>query len=163
MEFVVRALFIGIGATVVMDLWVVFLKRVFGVPALDYRMVGRWLGHCARGRFMHDKIAAASPARGELVIGWAAHYAIGVIFAGFLLAIWGVEWARRPTLLPPLIIGLVTVAAPFFIMQPAMGVGIAASKTPKPNVARLRSLVTHTVFGLGLYGAAVLLGLLTRA
>lgn len=30
-------------------------------------------------------------------------------------------------------------------------VGSAASKTPRPNAARLRSLVTHTVCGDGLY------------
>ena len=39
-------------------------------------------------------------------------------------------------------------------MQPAMGAGIAASKTPRPRVARLRSLVTHTVYGVGLYVSA---------
>jgi hypothetical protein len=41
-------------------------------------------------------------------------------------------------------------------MQPGMGAGIAASKTPNPNVARLRSIVTHTVYGIGLYGSALL-------
>ena len=48
------------------------------------------------------------------------------------------------------------IVAPFFIMQPGMGLGIAASKTPKPNLARLRSAVTHTVFGVGLYLSALL-------
>ena len=46
--------------------------------------------------------------------------------------------------------GLVTVAAPFLLMQPALGVGIAASKTPNPTAARLRSLMTHAAFGLDL-------------
>ncbi|MDO9126054.1 MAG: DUF2938 family protein, partial [Parvibaculum sp.] len=40
-----------------------------------------------------------------------------------------------------------------------MGAGIAASKTPKPNAARLRSLVSHTVFGIGLYVAALLVAM----
>lgn len=57
MEFVVRAALIGIGATAVMDLWAAFLKRFFGVPALDYGLVGRWFGHLPRGRFVHDSIA----------------------------------------------------------------------------------------------------------
>jgi hypothetical protein len=56
-------------------------------------------------------------------------------------------------LLPALIVGLITVAAPFLIMQPGMGAGIAA-KTPNPTAARLRSLATHAVFGIGLYGSA---------
>ncbi|MNT97543.1 hypothetical protein D3C72_2398910 [compost metagenome] len=63
----------------------------------------------------------------------------------------------RPTLAPALIVGLATVAAPFFLMQPGMGAGIAASKTPNPHIARLRSLLTHAVFGIGLYLSGLLL------
>jgi hypothetical protein len=47
---------------------------------------------------------------------------------------------------------------PWLVMQPSFGLGIAASKAPKPTQARLKSLMTHTVFGLGLYLWAVLLG-----
>ena len=93
--------------------------------------------------------------RGELIIGWAAHYAIGIIFAALLVAICGLDWARHPTPLPALIFGLVTVAVPFFVMQPAMGAGIAASKTPNPAQVRLRSIAGHTVFGIGLYASAL--------
>jgi hypothetical protein len=48
---------------------------------------------------------------------------------------------------------------PFFTMQPSFGLGIAASKTPHPNQARLKSLMTHTVFGVGLYLSAALLSI----
>jgi hypothetical protein len=155
-EFAVRAALIGIGATVVMDLWAAFLKRFFGVRGLNYGLVGRWIGHFPRGRFVHDNIAQASPVRGELAIGWGAHYAIGIVFAALLLAIWGLEWARQPSPLPALAIGLLTSVAPFFIMQPGMGAGIAASKTPKPNIARLLTIAAHTAFGIGLYASALL-------
>jgi hypothetical protein len=47
--------------------------------------------------------------------------------------------------------GIITVGAPLLVMQPSMGFGMAASKMPKPNVARLRSIATHVIFGLGLY------------
>jgi hypothetical protein len=48
-------------------------------------------------------------------------------------------------------------------MQPDMGAGIAVSNTPKPNAARIRSLLSHAVFGLGLYVAASLLAILRTA
>lgn len=109
-----------------------------------------------RGRFIHDAIARSAPISGEWATGWAAHYAIGVAYAFLLLGVWGLDWARQPTPLPALMIGLATLVAPFFLMQPGMGLGIAASRAPKPNQARLRSVLSHSVFGLGLYGAALL-------
>ncbi len=67
------------------------------------------------------------------------------------------DWARQPTLLPAMGVGIATVAAPWLVMQPAMGAGIASSRTPAPAKNRLRSLANHSVFGLGLYLAAVVL------
>jgi hypothetical protein len=154
MEMIVRAVLVGIGATLVMDLWAVLLKRGFGVRPLDYAMLGRWLGHMPAGTFAHARIAAAPAIPGERAIGWAAHYATGVAFAALLLAACGADWARQPTAGPALLTGLLTMAAPFLVMQPGMGLGIAASKAPQPNVARLRSLATHMVFGAGLYASA---------
>jgi len=151
---------IGIGATLVMDAWGLVRKQLLGIPPADYALVGRWLGHMVHGRFRHERIAAASPIPAEALLGWSAHYLIGVVFALLLVAICGAEWVRQPTLLPALVWGIVTVAAPFLLMQPGMGAGIAASRTPRPNAARLQSLITHAVFGVGLYGSALLLNVL---
>ncbi|MGO4813846.1 DUF2938 domain-containing protein [Cupriavidus sp. 2MCAB6] len=152
-DYLVGAVLIGAGATAVMDIWAVARKRMLGIPPLDYGLVGRWLAHLTRGRFRHDPIAASPPVRGERLIGWIAHYLTGIAFAATLLALWGLDWARHPTLGPALIVGIGSVAAPFLVMQPGMGAGIAASRTPRPAAARLHSLVTHGMFGLGLYGA----------
>lgn len=151
--FLACAVLIGTGATVVMDLWTAAQNRLLGVRPLDYALVGRWLAWLARGRFRHDPIGATPPVRGERLIGWTAHYLLGIAFAALLLGVWGVDWARRPAILPALIVGIGGLAAPFLLMQPGMGFGIAASRTPRPAAARLRSLVTHTVFGLGLYAS----------
>ncbi|OUR79090.1 hypothetical protein A9Q83_05780 [Alphaproteobacteria bacterium 46_93_T64] len=156
MEFEINAVLIGTGATVIMDLWALFQKRVFGVPALNYAMVGRWIGHLPRGHFIHDNIGKAVPIHGEKMLGWGAHYVIGIIFAAGLLVFWGPEWAFSPTLMPAITVGLLTVMAPFFILQPAMGAGVAASRTPNPNISRLRSLIAHFSFGLGLYISAMI-------
>ena len=154
MQYSIHALLIGAGATLVMDLWGIARTRLLHVPSMSYGLVGRWLAWLPRGRFRHTPIAASPPVRGELLIGWTAHYAIGVAFAAALLGIFGLEWACSPTLGPALIVGIVTVAAPLLVMQPGMGAGIAASRTPKPAAARLNSLLTHAIFGFGLYLAA---------
>jgi hypothetical protein len=153
LEFVMRAAVLGAGATAVMDLWAALLRR-FGVKSLDFALLGRWLGHLRDGQWFHQSIARAAPVSGELALGWAAHYSIGISFAALLLFVFGMEWARVPTLAPALIIGVVTVAAPLLILQPALGLGIASSKTPTPIFNALKSVATHTVFGLGLYATA---------
>jgi hypothetical protein len=152
-ELVGRSLVIGAGATVVMDLWAAALRR-FGVPSLDFALLGRWVGHLPRGRWRHDGIAKSAPIRRERLLGWCAHYAIGISFAALLLAVFGVQWGRSPTLAPALVIGVVTVVAPLFVLQPALGAGIASSKTRAPLFNSVKSVVTHTVFGLGLFLAA---------
>lgn len=159
-ELVVRGVLVGAGGAGLMDAWGLLARRAFGIQGLDYALLGRWIGHLPRGRFFHARIASSEPVRGERLLGWAAHYAIGVAFALLLLAIWGLAWARSPTIGPPLLIGMGTILAPWLVMQPAMGAGIAASKTPDPRAARLRNLATHAVYGLGLYLTALLLSLL---
>jgi Protein of unknown function (DUF2938) len=147
-EFVLRAFFIGLGATVVMDLWALLLKQV-GIPSLNFTFLGRWIGRLPHGQWAHESIAKASPIKGELWMGWLAHYSIGVTLAALLLAVYGLDRARKPTLLPTVIIGIATVASPLFILQPALGAGIASSKTPRPVFNCIKSLITHTVFGFG--------------
>jgi hypothetical protein len=161
-DYLTSAVLIGAGATVVMDIWTMMRQRLLGIPSLDYGLVGRWLGHLARGRLRHDPIAASPPLRGERLIGWSAHYLIGIVFAGVLLAFFGLDWARDPTIGPALLVGIGSVAAPFLVMQPAMGFGMAASRTSHPAAARLHSLVTHAVFGGGLYAGGWLTHLVLR-
>jgi|SRR6478735_778098 len=153
LEFALRTLLIGVGATLVMDLWALSLRR-FGVPSLNFAFLGRWLGHIPQGRWTHEKIALSPPVRGELLLGWTAHYSIGIGFSALLLAVFGLEWARAPSLGPALSVGLVTVLAPLLVLQPALGAGIASTKTPTPLRNSLKSVVTHSVYGAGLYLAA---------
>jgi hypothetical protein len=160
MDYLVFSFLVGAGATLVTDIWGMARKRLLGIPPLDYALVGRWFAHMARGRFRHDRIAAAPPVKGERLLGWSAHYLTGIAFAAALLAIWGLDWARQPTLGPALLVGIGTVAAPFLLMQPGMGAGIAASRAPRPTAARLQTLITHAVFGLGLYAGAWVTGFL---
>jgi hypothetical protein len=151
MNYLICVLIIGAGATAVTDLWAIARKWLLGIAPPNYGFVGRWIAHMAHGRFRHASIAASPAVRGEGLIGWVAHYLIGIAFAAALVGIWGLTWVQKPTISPALIVGIGTVAAPFLLMQPCMGAGIAASRTPHPAAARLQSLIMHAVFGLGLY------------
>ncbi|GAA5165786.1 DUF2938 domain-containing protein [Viridibacterium curvum] len=156
-----NTLLIGIGATAITDLWALLRRRLLGVALPDYGLVGRWFAHMPRGHFRHEAIARVEAVAGESLIGWAAHYLTGMAFAALLVALCGPAWLQSPRLASALLFGLVTVAAPFLLMQPGMGAGIAASRTPRPNAARLQSLITHAVFGCGLYASALLIRVIT--
>jgi len=153
-NYVLGGIAIGIGATLVMDLWNLFLKRTFSIPSLNYCLLGRWR-HMTGGTFRHASITAAPQKSFECTVGWIAHYTIGVVLALVFVVLTSGDWLARPTLLPALLYGIGTVVFPFFIMQPSFGLGIAASRTPKPTQARLKSFVTHIVFGIGMYVCAL--------
>lgn len=146
----IRAIFIGLGATLTFDLWALFLKHAFKVAPSNICLVGRWLRYMPEGIFKHANLASAPRKSAECAAGWIAHYMVGITFALGFVALAGDDWLQHPTLIPAIVFGVTTVVAPFFIMQPSFGLGFAASKTPNPTRARLRSLMNHAAFGLGL-------------
>jgi hypothetical protein len=156
-----RIILIGIGATAAMDAWLWLLRRM-NVPTLNFAFIGRWVGHWRQGTWAHDSIAKAAPVKGELALGWAVHYASGIAFAGLLVSLYGMAWVNDPRLLPALAVGIGTAVVPFLVMQPAMGAGIASSRTLTPFRNCLRSLTNHAVFGLGLYLAAIFIAWISQ-
>jgi hypothetical protein len=111
--FLISTSLIGLGATLIFDLWSLFLKQAFKITPSNICLVGRWLRTMPEGVFRLSNIASAPQKSAECAVGWIPHYLIGVIFA---------------------------------IMQPAFGLGLAASKTANPTQARLRSLMNDSAF-----------------
>lgn len=154
MNPIADTLFIGIGATAISDVWGFAVRPLLGVAPPDYGLVGRWVCHMKHGRLFHASIATSPRMREEVEVGWIAHYLIGMAYAVLLTAIGGEAWLQNPTPGLALVVGLGTVAAPFLLMQPAMGAGIAASRMARPGNARLHSLFMHAVFGIGLFASS---------
>lgn len=155
-----RIVVMGIGATLVMDAWTLAARHLLGLSSLDYRLIGRWIGHFSRGRFIHDTIAQSASVPHEKALGWAAHFGIGIIFASMFASVVDGDWFADPRPEVATLFGVITVAVPFLIMQPALGFGVAASRTSDPLTARVKSVITHAVFGFGLYLSAWVLALL---
>ena len=97
---ILAAAAVGLGATLLMDLWNLFLNRAFRIPSLNYCLLGRWLRHMAGGTFRHANITAAPPRRFECTVGSIAHYSIGVVFAVVFVRFVSGNWLVRPTLPP---------------------------------------------------------------
>jgi len=157
LDIIWRSVIIGIGATALMDIWTVLYGVTSGGGLPNWAPAGRWFKEVAKGRVFHDDINAAEPYRHERTLGWIGHYAVGIIYGLLLVLIVGSAWLDTPTFLPAWIFAIVAVGAGWFLMQPGMGLGVAASKTPNPNKVRVLNLVAHTFFALGLYGTALLI------
>ena len=155
LSLIMAAVVIGAGATALLDLWSLLLSKVFNISSLSFCLVGRWFSLMRYGQFRHIKIGSAPAQRLECALGWTIHYLIGILFALPLILWGGGQWLAQPVLQLALLLGISTVLFPFLLMQPAFGMGIAAAKTPKRWQARTKSLLSHTVFGGGLYLTAL--------
>jgi hypothetical protein len=157
MGLLVKGVVVGFGATVLMDVWAILLWKAFGQSRPNWAPVGRWFWHLKNGVVFHDDIGKAEPDAHELALGWLSHYAVGILYGVILALIVGDGWFAAPTFLPAWILGIVTVGAGWFLLQPGLGIGVAASKLPNANKVRVLNLVSHTVFALGLFGTALLI------
>ena len=156
------SILIGLGATLTFDLWGLFLTHAFKIVPSNICLVGRWLRYMPEGTFKHSSIGVTPPKPAECAVGWTAHYLIGILFATAFVTLAGIGWLQQPTPPPAIGFGIVTGLAPFLVMQPLMGLGLAASKAPSPGLARFRTLMNHSAFGAGLYLSAWLVNWLLR-
>lgn len=152
-EVAFRAVAVGVMATLAIDFWALVLKRGFGLPTTDWGMVGRWFAHLPRGVFVHKAIGTSSAVAHEHTIGWAVHYAIGVLYAFAYLYLVADVLSATPSLTSALAFALATLAAPWFILQPGLGLGVFANRAPRPWRVRLVTLSVHVVFGVALFPA----------
>jgi hypothetical protein len=150
-HFFISAIVLGLGATLTFDLWGLFLRQAFKITPSNICLVGRWIRYMPEGTFRHANIAASPRKRAECAVGWIAHYLIGISFATVFVALAGEGWLQHPAVTPAIMFGVVTVVAPFFLMQPLFGLGWASSRAPNPALARVRTLTNHAAYGLGLY------------
>ena len=157
LTFLVQSLVIGTIGTLAMDLWALALNRTTGLALPNWGLVGRWFAWVPRGRIFHGDITATPPVQNEVAIGWLAHYATGIVYAAALIVLADADWTANPTFLPAFAVGMVTIAAGWFLLAPGMGAGWAASNTPNPAKSRLLNIAAHTAFALGLWAGALLL------
>jgi len=155
-SYVPTAIAAGIFATVVLDLWQRVLWAATGIPPTNWGIIGRWFGHMPRGRFMHQAIAAAEPVPNEHAIGWTMHYLIGIAYGFVYVGLVAFVLKGTPSLLNGFVFGLISVVVPWFMMQPALGLGPMGVKAPNPAVPRYTALVAHCLYGIALYAGAAL-------
>ncbi|MBO9475535.1 DUF2938 family protein [Shimia sp. R10_1] len=147
---------VGLGATVFMDVVAVLRQGLSGTNGF-YCLVGRWIGSLPRSGFAHDDIRKSEAISGEALLGWSAHILMGVVFGVCFVLLFDTTVSSAILGVQSVGFGLGTVLVPWLIFQPLFGWGVAVSNTPDPWRLRLRSVITHGVFGVGLFVSALAL------
>ena len=151
-EFIL-GLIVGVLATVTMDAVAVIALRL-GIAGRGPRrtgpdLIGRWVGYLLRGKFRHTNILQTPSLRGELALGFAAHYSIGIVLTFVYLGLLLMAHAK-PTALSAILYGLATTVLPWFLMFPSQGMGWLGKDAPgDAHLARV-SLFNHFIFGVGI-------------
>ena len=149
---------IGIVANITTDLYEFTIERYLG-KTRDWHLVGRWMITIPRDSFIIDPDDDTQATSGELRLGWIFHYIVGILFAAIYLVVVHFVLNTHPSFVNAVGFGIITVVAPWFILMPALGAGMFASKAARPNFVRVLSLSVHIVFGIGLYFGVVVAGL----
>ena len=157
---ILHILFVGIFSCLVMDLWQRLVKLTYGINPSDWGIIGRWLIMLIlKQKIYNPNIEKEKSYKNELIIGWVFHYFVGVVYGVFFAFLAGPDWIAAPTFPPAFIYALATIAGGWFLLHPGLGLGWAVSKVEHPNRVRMLGLLSHNVFGLGLWLFALLLTL----
>ena len=158
LPLLLRILITGLAGATAADIGRTVYQWVTGFPAVNWSLTGRWFLMVLQGQPYVANVGAAPSLPNELMAGHAAYYTISVIFAGVYLLLLKVM-KREPSLWNGLVFGWVTMAFPFLVQMPLMGMGVLANGTATPLLIIGRTLVHHSSFGLGLaIGAMVTRG-----
>jgi hypothetical protein len=146
-------LIVGILATLTMDVVAMIALRL-GITGRGPRrtgpdLIGRWIGYLFQGKFRHTDILQTPPLRGELLLGFTAHYLIGIALTIGYFGLLVVAHAT-PTALSAIVYGMGTTVLPWFLMFPSQGMGWLGRDAPADAHLAPISLFNHVVFGLGI-------------
>ncbi|TKI02485.1 DUF2938 family protein [Martelella alba] len=121
-QLVFFTLFVGIGSTIVLDLWAVIAARIGWMPGTHWPSVGRWLLGLSSGRLVIDRANSSSHTITESTLGWSFHYLVGIVYAAMFPLFWGEDFISIPTIFPFFLIGVViSTLAGLVILMPGMG------------------------------------------
>jgi Protein of unknown function (DUF2938) len=151
-------LIVGVAATLMLDVLQQLMKLIFGWPASNWGIIGRWAAGLPQGKFVNTEIGKSPAVENEQALGWLVHYGVGIAYGAIYLFLVYVVFGTTPGFVPAMIFGLGSILVTWFMMEPALGAGVMGANTPDPTVTRLHDLGSHFGFGLGLYLGGLLIG-----
>lgn len=157
MDLLLTGIVAGVIGTLAMDLLNNLIARTGVLLKIDVAMIGRMAAGWTRGRFRYGHPDEMERVPNQMVYGYLAHLAIGVVLAVPFVLCWDF-WAGGPASPTGAVIyGIATTAASFFLVYPSMGLGAFGMKSPERIKALITPLANHFFYGVGLAVGVVLI------
>ena len=154
---VLEVLVVGVAGAIGMDLGQRLMQLVLGWPPSNWAMIGRWALNLPKGKLVHEDIGEEEPMPNELAVGWVVHYLVSITYGGIYIFVTRVLLDAKLGFVPAVGFAIAIVLITWFVIQPMMGAGPAASKTPKPWVTRMHDLGSHFFYGVGMWVGGLLI------
>jgi len=157
MRLLLTGMAAGVFGTLAMDVLNTVFARSGVLSSIDVGMIGRMAAGWTRGRFRYRHPDELDRVTGETLYGYVAHYAIGVGLAVLYVLGWHALIGGPASPAWALAYGVATTAASYFLVYPAMGLGVFGRRSPERARAVLSPLANHFFYGVGLaLGVALL-------
>jgi hypothetical protein len=150
MNLILMVLTVGIFGTVVMDILNLFFARIGIISKIEVNAIGRMAVGWTHGRFFYKHPSEMDEVAHEVLIGYIAHYSIGIGLAIPYIFGWDILIGGNPSLIYAIVYGIATTVASWFFVYPTMGLGAFGLKSPEGFRAAFSSLANHLFYGLGL-------------
>jgi len=148
-------LFVGVGSTILLDLWVTLVEKATSIPPTNWGIVGRWIIGIPNGHWTLDTSVNHEPTVTEKVLGWLFHYIVGIAYAVLIILLFGAGFIDSPSIMPVIIVGLIlSTLAGLAILMPALGGGFMGRLIPNWFATFIYLVIAHAIFAIGQYGFA---------
>jgi len=144
-------LFSGMFSCLAMDIWQQILRRLAGIPATNWSIVGRWFLEIFLSRKIYNpKVGETPNIKNENLVGWVVHYSVALAYSIVFWFLLEIAELVSATVTSGLIFGVISVVIPWFFFMPCLGNGVLGRKTPNPVLTCVLALASHSVIGMSL-------------
>ena len=149
--FIVQGFISGLIATIIFDLFNQSLNYAYNINKPKWFLLGRYFIGFTKGKYFRESIEVDNEENNELLWGYGIHYLIGIIY-GLFYVIFNYLFFDYPSLLAAYFFGFITVLGAWcFLMPFAYNLGFFASKSDQQFKILAQNLISHFVFGTGLF------------
>ena len=148
---ILQGLISGLVATIIFDLFNQSLHYAHSIDKPKWNLLGRYYLGYKEGRYIRNSLADDAEVENELLWGYIIHYVIGIIY-GLIYVCLNNIFFDYPSILIAYLFGFTTVLGAWCYLMPfAYNLGFFASKSNKRFNILAQNLITHFIFGTGLF------------